>query len=435
MTPITIPYQALRALWLLEQNNFPAYIVGGSLRDALLGIPPHDWDVTTPARPEQMMDIFTAAGYPTIPTGMAHGTVTVLIDHTPIECTTYRLDGDYTDARHPDSVRFTDRIADDLARRDFTVNAMACRLPHIANLNIEAPELSRGITLSTDDLELVDLYGGRDDLQGGVIRCVGDPATRLTEDALRILRGVRFCVQLGFSPDPATEQALFDCRAGLSRISAERIAAELVSTLSCGSPAAKGLSLMSRASLWDYVLPEVKNSNITKYFVTEKSLFAALDCLPSDASLRLSLLLCGTDEEGARAACRRLKLSNKMTEAVTTYVAALTLDCPVTEADVRRCLAALGEYAEGALTLSKACHSDQKEEYQAALALAGIIRARGDCLRISELALDGKVLMEEMGLRGREVGEMLSRLLEAVLEDPSVNERQRLLALAKSWKS
>ena len=434
MTPITIPYQALRALWLLEKNNFPAYIVGGSLRDALLGIPPHDWDITTPAHPNQMMDVFAAAGYPTIPTGMAHGTVTVLVDHTPIECTTYRLDGDYTDARHPDSVRFTDRIADDLARRDFTVNAMACRLPHIANLTMDAPELSAGMTLSLDDLELVDLYGGRDDLRNGIIRCVGDPTTRLTEDALRILRGVRFCVQLGFDPDPATEQALFDCRAGLSRISAERIAAELVSTLSCGRPAAKGLALMSRTSLWEHVLPEFNNSNITIYFDIEKSLFAALDCLPNDASLRLALLLCGAGEAGARAACRRLKLSNKMTEAVATYVAALALDCPLTEADVRRYLAALGEYAEGALTLSGVCHSDQKESYQAALLLAENIRARGDCLRISELALDGKVLMEEMGLRGREVGETLSRLLEAVLEEPSANERQTLLNLAKSLK-
>ena len=434
MPPITIPYQALRALWLLEKNNFPAYIVGGSLRDALLGIPPHDWDVTTPARPEQMMDIFTAAGYPTIPTGMAHGTVTVLIDHTPLECTTYRLDGDYTDARHPDSVRFTDRIADDLARRDFTVNAMACRLPHIAKLDFDDPVFSHGATLATEDLELIDLYGGRDDLQGGVIRCVGDPTTRLTEDALRILRGVRFCVQLGFSPDPATEEALFDCRAGLSRISAERIATELVATLSCGRPVAKGLSLMSRASLWEYVLPEVENSNITTYYDSKKSLFSALDCLPNDASLRLSLLLCGAGEAGARAACRRLKLSNKMTEAVATYVAALALDCPATEADVRRYLAALGEYAEGALMLSRVCYADQKADFDKALTLAEQIRARGDCLGISGLKLDGKVLIDQIGLRGREVGEVLSRLLEAVLEDPSVNERQRLLEIAKSWK-
>lgn len=434
MSNITIPYQTLRALWLLETNHFPAYIVGGSLRDALLGKIPHDWDVTTPALPDQMMEIFTAAGYSTIPTGMAHGTVTVLVDHTPIECTTYRIDGDYADARHPDSVSFTDRISDDLARRDFTVNAMACRLPHIANLHPNAPEWTRGVTLNLDELELVDLYGGQADLRARVIRCVGDPATRLSEDALRILRGVRFCVQLGFDPDPATRQALFDCRLGLSHISAERIAAELIATLSCGRPAARGLALMTKSSLWEYVLPEFDNSNITKYFENEQDLFDALDHLPCDASVRLALLLCGTDEPGAKAACRRLKLSNKMTEAIATYVAALPLDCPKTEGDVRRYFSALGDYAEGALALSRACRHGEKAAFDEALALAETIRARGDCLRVAELAIDGKVLMEELGLRGRAVGQALSALLDAVLEDPALNERQTLLNLAKSLK-
>ena len=431
MSQITIPYQTLRALWLLEKNNFPAYIVGGSLRDALLGRTPHDWDVTTPALPDQMMDVFTAAGYPTIPTGMAHGTVTVLIDHTPIECTTYRIDGDYADARHPDSVSFTDRISDDLARRDFTVNAMACRLSHIANLHPDTPEWTQGVTLDLDELELVDLYGGQADLGARVIRCVGDPATRLSEDALRILRGVRFCVQLGFAPDPATEKALFDCRAGLAHISAERIAAELTATLSCGRSAAEGLSLMSRADLWKYVLPEFENSNILKYYKNKQNLFDALDRLPNDASLRLALLLCGTDEQGAKAACRRLKLSNKMTEAIATYVAALSLDCPQTEGDVRRCLSALGDYAEGALTLSAVCRHGEKEDFAKALALAETIRARGDCLHLADLAIDGKVLMEEIGLRGRAVGQTLASLLDAVLEDPTLNERDRLLEIVK----
>ena len=431
MSQITIPYQTLRALWLLEKNNFHAYIVGGSLRDALLGRPPHDWDVTTPALPDQMMDVFTAAGYPTIPTGMAHGTVTVLVDHTPIECTTYRIDGDYADARHPDSVSFTDRISDDLARRDFTVNAMACRLPHIANLHPDTPEWTQGVTLDLDELELVDLYGGQADLDARIIRCVGDPTTRLSEDALRILRGVRFCVQLGFAPDPATEKALFDCRAGLAHISVERIAAELTATLSCGRSAAEGLSLMSRADLWKYVLPEFENSNILKYYKNKQNLFDALDRLPNDASLRLALLLCGTDEQGAKAACRRLKLSNKMTEAIATYVAAFSLDCPQTEGDVRRRLSALGDYAEGALTLSAVCRHGEKEDFAKALALAETIRARGDCLHLADLAIDGKVLMEEIGLRGREVGLALSSLLDAVLEDPALNARDRLLEIVK----
>ena len=430
MSKIAIPNQIIRALWLLEKEGFPAYIVGGSLRDALLGNTPHDWDVTTPAMPDRMLEIFTAAGHATIPTGLAHGTVTVLIDHAPIECTTYRVDGEYTDARHPDSVRFTDRIADDLARRDFTVNAMACRLPHIAKWNENELALSRGLTVSVDELEIVDLYGGREDLARGVIRCVGDPATRLTEDALRILRGVRFCVQLGFSPDSATEQALLDCRAGLSHISAERIATELTRTLACDLPCAEGLRLMSRTGLWQYVLPEIENNNISKYYDSEENLFDAVDALPNSAELRLALLLCGTDAKGAKAACGRLKLSNKTTDAVSAYVGAIDRPCPKTDADVRRYLAALGVHAEGALCVAAACYAKEKANYEAALARADFIRARGDCLTICDLAVDGSMLMSELGLRGRAVGEMLARLLDVVLEDSSKNEKEILLRIA-----
>lgn len=428
---VAIPRQALRALWLLETNGFPAYIVGGSLRDALLGLPPHDWDVTTPALPDQMMEIFTAAGHATIPTGMAHGTVTVLVDHSPVECTTYRLDGDYTDARHPDSVRFTDRISDDLARRDFTVNAMACRLPHIAKWDAKDPRLSEGMTLSVEELDVVDLYGGRADLHAHIIRCVGDPVTRLTEDALRILRGVRFCVQLSSTPDPATEAALHTCRGGLARISVERIAAELISLLTCGRPAAEGLSLMSRTGLWEYVLPEFKNNNITKYFKNESELFFALDRLPSDAALRLSLLLSGTDEAAAKQACRRLKLSNRLTDAVSAMVGSLDLSCPATEADVRRRMVRLGEHAEGALTLGRMCRPDRAADYEKALDRMKVIGARGDCLTLRDLAVDGKTLMDELGLGGRAVGAMLATLLDAVLDDPALNDRATLLSLAR----
>ena len=429
---VTIPYQTLRALWLLEKNNFPAYIVGGSLRDTLLGLAPHDWDVTTPALPDQMMDIFTAAGHATIPTGMAHGTVTLLVDHTPIECTTYRLDGDYTDARHPDSVRFTDRISDDLARRDFTVNAMACRLPYIAKWTVDDPRLCEGLTLSAEDLDIVDLYGGREDLDARIIRCVGDPVTRLTEDALRILRGVRFCVQLSSIPDAATEAALHTCREGLARISVERIAAELISLLTCGRPTAEGLSLMSRTGLWEYVLPEFKNSNITKHFENKHALFSALDRLPSDAALRLSLLLSGTDEAVAKQACRRLKLSNKLTDAVSEMVAALDLPCPTNERDVRRLMVRLGEHAEGALLLGAVCYRDREADYKAALEMMNIVKARGDCLTLRDLAVDGKTLMDEMGLGGRAVGAMLATLLDAVLDDPALNDRATLLSLARA---
>jgi tRNA nucleotidyltransferase (CCA-adding enzyme) len=431
MKQITIPSEVLEILSTLEKNNFPAYVVGGSLRDALLGKQPHDWDVTTPALPDQMLQIFTSAGYTTIPTGVAHGTVTVLIDHTPIECTTYRIDGDYTDARHPDKVQFTDRIADDLARRDFTVNAMACRLPCIAKRDETNPTPAGGLTVSIDELEIVDLYGGQEDLAAGIIRCVGDPVARLTEDALRILRGVRFCVQLGFTPDAATEEALCHCREGLSRISAERITSELTRTLSCGNSCADGLRLMSRTGLWKYVLPEVENSNISKYFETQKELFEAVDFLPCNAAMRLALLLCGTDVNGAMAACRRLKLSNKMTDAVVAYVDAIDRPCPVTDAQTRRYMADLGGYAEGALIVAAACHLEQKADYEAARDRCDMICARGDCLTIADLAIDGKTLMHELGLRGRKVGEMLAKLLDVVLEDADKNEKEILLRIAK----
>lgn len=430
MKPITIPSEVLKTLFALEKEGFPAYIVGGSLRDALLGNQPHDWDVTTPALPDQMLQIFTSAGYTTIPTGVAHGTVTVLIDHTPVECTTYRIDGDYTDARHPDKVQFTDRIADDLARRDFTVNAMACRLPYIAKWDETNPAFESGLTVPVDELEIVDLYGGRQDLATGVIRCVGDPATRLREDALRILRGVRFCVQLGFTPDAATKEALYQCREGLSRISAERIASELTRTLSCDDSCADGLCLMSQTGLWKYVLPEAENSNISKYFETRKELFEAVDRLPCDAVMRLALLLCGTDANGAGAACHRLKLSHKMTDAIVAYVDAIDRPCPATDTGARRYMADLGGYTEGALMVAAACHSKQKTDYEAAHERCDMIRARGDCLSIADLAVNGKMLMDELGLRGREIGLVLERLLDAVLEEPSLNEKTTLLRLA-----
>jgi tRNA nucleotidyltransferase (CCA-adding enzyme) len=307
---------------------------------------------------------------------------------------------------------------------------MACRLPSLSAFPTLDSLPRDGLTVTAQDVELIDLFGGREDLRDHVLRCVGEPAVRLREDALRILRGVRFCVQLGFLPDPATEQALLDCRAGLSHISAERIATELTRTLACALPCAKGLRLMSRTGLWQYVLPEVENSNISKYFKNQELLLDAVDALPNCPELRLAMLLCGTDAKGAKEACRRLKLSNKMTDAVSAYVGAIDRPCPKTDADVRRYLAALGDHAEGALCVAAACHADEKTGYEAALARAGAIRARGDCLAICDLAVDGDLLMRELGLRGRAVGEMLARLLDVVLEDSSKNEQEILLRIA-----
>lgn len=425
MFTLTIPPAPLAALWSLERAGFPAYIVGGCLRDALMGREPHDWDVTTAALPDQMMQIFRAAGLSTVPTGLQHGTVTAIVDHCPVECTTYRLDGDYTDARHPDRVQFTDRISDDLCRRDFTVNAMACRLPVLRDMN----EPPTALTVREDEVELVDLHGGRKDLAARVLRCVGDPKTRLSEDALRILRGVRFSVQLGFEVDGATEDALRATAAGLARISVERVAAELTRMLDCPAPS-RGLALMRKTGLWSFVLPEAILSE-NPCFTSENDLFSAVDSLPACAEDRLALLLSGGTPETARAACRRLKLSNDMTGTVSQLVETVALPLPTTEPALRRAMAHFGDRFERGLAVGAVCHPDQKDAYAAALATTRAIRARGDCLALSDLAVDGRVLMSELGLRGTQVGKTLHALLEAVLDDPSRNDRQALLALAR----
>lgn len=424
MPPLTIPPAVSQVLWHLEKAGYPAYIVGGSLRDALLGKKPHDWDVTTAARPEQMLEIFGAAGLNTIPTGLAHGTVTVVINHDPIECTTYRLDGEYTDARHPDRVEFTDRIADDLCRRDFTVNAMACRLPEAASWDSPPTE---ALCRSEAELEILDLFGGRTDLSARTIRCVGRAEKRFEEDALRILRAVRFSVQLGFDVEDQTEAALASRRAGLDRISVERVASELTRMLRAPRPA-KGLALMRKTGLWAHVLPE-SDPTASPFFANERKLFSAINRLPRDPMVRLSLLLSDKSPDEARAACRRLKLSNEQTAAVAAYVGGMHEKLPLLGCESRRFLARYGTHADGVLALLSLFH--EREWARRAKLMADAVRLRGDCLCVADLAVDGKTLMDELGLRGRAVGEMLAYLLDAVLEHASLNTRETLLAMAE----
>ena len=215
---LTIPAGADFILRRLMENGFDAYVVGGCVRDSLLGLFPHDWDICTSARPEQMQAVF--ADCRVIETGLKHGTLTVLHDRIPYEVTTFRVDGGYTDHRHPDSVSFVSNVVDDLARRDFTVNAMAWN-----------PQTG-----------LVDAFHGQEDLRAGIIRAVGDPKTRFTEDALRILRALRFASVYGFRIDDATSQAAHDLRHTLTDVAAERIRVELAKLL-CGQGAADKFSV------------------------------------------------------------------------------------------------------------------------------------------------------------------------------------------------
>ena len=212
----------------IEKNGFEAFAVGGCIRDSLLGRVPNDWDIATSAKPEDIMNIFEN----TVETGIEHGTVTVVIDKEPYEVTTYRIDGDYTDGRHPDSVEFTENIEEDLSRRDFTINAMAYN----------------------NSTGLVDVFGGRDDLENKVIRCVGDPRKRFEEDALRMMRGIRFSAQLGFSIENDTFKAIEEMSDLISAVSIERINVEFTKTLMSDT---KKIMIYHESGILKNILPEL----------------------------------------------------------------------------------------------------------------------------------------------------------------------------------
>ncbi len=394
MFHVEIPDYVKVVLDRLTARGHSAYIVGGSLRDLMLGHTPHDWDVTTSAHPDETLAAF--GDMPTIPTGLKHGTVTVLSEHNPIEVTTYRIDGSYTDARRPDSVTFTDRIADDLARRDFTVNAMAY-----------SPTAGP-----------VDLYGGRDDLAAGILRAVGDPPRRFTEDALRILRGFRFSAQLNFTIEPATLAAMAETREGLAKISAERILSEL-SRLLTAPAAARGWSALCEAGVLPYVLPRRATSTYPLIIP---------DTLPASLPTRLAYVLFGMNREDIRADLNGLKPSTALKEAVMRLTEQTTPPTDISAPAVRRLCRHYGDLIGEMLSLWESVGHDVTELRNVVIT----VLQEGFCRTLADLAIDGDTLCREAGIpRGRELGHMLNALLEAVTDHPEDNDRERLIALAR----
>ena len=371
-----------------------AYPVGGCVRDALMGIDPHDWDVAVTTIPEDTMRLCKSFGYRVIPTGIQHGTVTVLTDDGPVECTTCRTEGGYSDGRHPDGVSFTGKLTDDLSRRDFTVNAMAAELSE-----------------DGETFEIIDLFGGQADLQNKVIRCVGDPRTRLTEDALRVLRGVRFAVKLGFDIHPATRVALKDCGHGLSRISRERISVEFQKIL-CSPAPLRGVSLLTDLGLMPHVLP----CGTSPYGTGE------LHHLPNDFAVRCACLLRQMPECDLLENIRGLKLPNEVSHAIVTLAKGVipTGTTPLTARLLRK---DYGDLALSLLNIAEA-HGADTADLQT-LVEASI--AAGECVRISELAINGETLMSLGVTKGKAVGEALSALLSLVLADPSKNTKETLI--------
>ncbi len=385
----------------LENAGFAAYIVGGALRDALLGREAHDFDVTTSALPQEMEKVFE--GFHVIATGLKHGTLTVIVDHFPVEVTTFRIDGEYRDSRHPEGVTFTDRIEDDLARRDFTVNAMAY----------------------SERRGAVDVFGGREDLKARLIRAVGDACARFDEDALRILRAYRFMSKLDFVIEDKTLAATVTCREGLSRISAERITTELGGIFE-GMAASKSLALMLKNGIFSPFAPD--------FSVTAEAI-GSIDSLPAIFEVRLAYFLRGCGDDG-EALLSRLRLSGASLSRIRGLLRLRGFDMNgVNEEKVRRLMAAAGKYADDldGLVMAGDFFRIDEQDRSKVVQLLGECRARRDCLSLSDLDIDGRALMAE-GIRGREIGKTLAALLECVMVDPTLNRKESLLVIARELR-
>ena len=453
---MTIPMDAGAAelLHALHMAGYAAYAVGGCVRDSLLGLAPHDWDLCTSALPQQVMELFGAQQC--IPTGLQHGTVTVKQGGSLYEITTFRTEGAYTDGRHPDEVHFVPDVQEDLARRDFTINAMAYN----------------------EKEGLIDPFGGRADLQSGIVRAVGVPRQRFTEDALRILRLYRFAARFGFAIDPPTVQAAQELCAHLDCVSVERIEEELAKLLAAPAPAAYLDEKILRV-----ILPEL----------TPEALAAAkpvVDACPAGAEnlpIRLAALLCSLGEDGTRKTLKRLRCSNALIEETAVLVreggewaqsrrelsprtarnprcspfwlrhlppaggslcpntaycgptsrtfAGETLDTPDQPAFTIYTCRLLGRYGlqtvQRMAALGTAMQPERAADFAALSQLAAQLDADGVCCRISQLAVNGRDLMAAGIPAGPGLRRALEALLDGVIRGEYPNEREALLCAAK----
>ena len=440
---IRLPDKVRRILQVLRENGFEAYAVGGCVRDSILGREPSDWDITTAAAPQQVKALF---GH-TVDTGIAHGTVTVMIGKEGFEVTTYRVDGSYSDGRHPDSVTFTPDLKEDLCRRDFTINAMA---------------------YSEED-GLVDLFGGMEDLSRRVVRCVGSASERFHEDALRMLRAVRFAAQLGFSLDEEAAAAIRAQAGDLRKVSAERIRVELEKLVTSPDPGmlktAWETGITAVVLPWfDRMMDQVQNGSHHIYSVGEHTLETMRNIRP-DRLLRFTMLFhdmgkpdCAVrTPDGiwhfrghaaksaviAREITDRLRFDRATADKCVRLVAVHSLYPEATPAGVRCGAAQTGPDLFGLfLEVKRADIMGQNPAVQEKKlawldkveALWQEIRERGDCLKVSELAISGSDLIRDGVKPGPGMGRLLEALLEEVLEDPSLNQADLLLERSRQLR-
>lgn len=440
---ISLPADVRNIIGRIEEAGYEAYAVGGCIRDSILGREPADWDITTSALPGDIKKIFRK----TIDTGIQHGTVTVLMHGTGFEVTTYRIDGDYSDSRHPDSVTFTGNLREDLARRDFTINAMAYN----------------------DSVGLVDEFDGMGDIGRRVIRCVGDPVERFSEDALRMMRAVRFAARLGYEIDPATRDAIGQLAPTLSAVSAERIMTELTGLLMSDHP--EMLGMCYELGLTAVFLPEFdvcmttpQNNPHHCYNVGEHILHTLMGSVP-DRTVRFTMMLhdiakpatLTIDEEGithnkghaelgskmARGILRRLKSDNALIDDVTILIKYHDWRLEEDKKMIRRAMNKVGTGLFPTLLnvmradvygQSDYLKKEKNERIEAIERLYKEILDADEAVSVRDLAINGRDLMEVGIPSGPEIGRILNAMLEHVLEYPEDNEKGRLLELLPGMK-
>ena len=439
-----IPAHVKHILEQLHKNGHEAYIVGGCVRDMILGIEPYDYDITTSAEPEEVKTVFSR----TIDTGIEHGTVTVMMDGEGYEITTYRIDGKYLDNRRPDSVVFTKSLEEDLKRRDFTINAMAYN----------------------EEEGVIDLYEGQEDLKAGIIRCVGVPEERFNEDGLRMLRALRFAARFGFVIDGATEAAIIKLSHLMINISAERIHTELTKTLCSKNPGY--MARLADYGLLEHIIPEfmpcvaLTQNHPYHIYDVDAHTYECLKHTPSEEGLRWAVYLHDigkgysktTDDQGvdhfyghaqlsvklSDGILKRLKFDNKTRKRVLTLIGHHDYRFPSDLKAVRKAVAYIGkdlfadylavQYADisgqapDKMKERLTDLEDKEKQFARVLKLA-------QCVEIKDLAIDGNDLMAMGVPRGKRIGEVLNHLLQLVIETPDMNNRDQLLFAAQSYRN
>lgn len=439
---IELPDKVKKIIAVIEAGGYEAYAVGGCVRDSLLGRTPSDWDITTSASPQQIKALFGR----TIDTGIEHGTVTVMMDREGFEVTTYRIDGEYEDNRHPRDVTFTPELTEDLRRRDFTINAMAYN----------------------DRNGLVDVFGGIDDMEKKIIRCVGNPKERFGEDALRMMRAVRFSAQLGYAIEDGTKAAIGEMAGNLENISAERIQSELVKLLVSSHP--DYLRFCYETGITKIILPEfdrcmeTEQNNPHHCYTVGEHILHSLNGVDGEKALRLTMLFHDigkpetkfTDEKGidhfpghaaegeriTKQVMHRLRFDNDTLHKVARLVLYHDYPVEISAKSVRRAMNKIGEDIFPYLfdvkkadisAQSEYCVEEKTEKLAEIRKIYEMILENRQCVSLRTLAVTGKDLIEAGMKPGREIGEMLDRLLQAVLEKPEENTKEKLMEQVRRW--